>query len=64
MNLGYLGTHLSPYFHSGQAQDGFNFSLLRNSALDMLLEELRTRNLSPEELATDIIKINTLLKAE
>lgn len=43
VNLGYLGTYAMPYFHSGQAQNGFNFSLLRNPTLDILLEELRTK---------------------
>ena len=30
----------------------------------MLLEELRIRYLSPEDLSTNITKINALLKAE
>ncbi len=64
VNLGFLGTYVSPYFHSGQAQNGYNFGLLRNPSLDVLLEELRTRDLSIENRVRIFEKINEILKKE
>lgn len=64
VNLGYLGTYLMPYFHSGQVQNGFNFSLLRNPALDILLEELKTRDLPTEGRTRAFEKINDILRKE
>ena len=53
-----------PYFHSGQAQNGFNFSLIRNPALDILLEELKTKDLAIEGRTRTFEKINDILKKE
>lgn len=64
VNLGYLGTYAMPYFHSGQAQNGFNFSLLRNPTLDILLEELRTKGTSIESRTRLFEKINDILRKE
>ena len=64
VNLGYLGTYIMPYFHSGQVQNGFNFSLLRNPTLDILLEDLKTKDSSGETRTLLFEKINTILKKE
>lgn len=64
INLGYLGTYIMPYFHSGQAQNGFNFSLVRNPALDIFLEELKTKDLPIEGRTRTFEKINDILKKE
>lgn len=64
VNLGYMGTYISPYLHSGQVQDGFNFALLRNQGLDILLEELSTRNITGGAKTQIFSKINTILRKE
>ncbi len=50
VNLGFMGNYLFPYLHSGQSENGFNFSKIRNPNLDILLEELKNKELSPESL--------------
>jgi hypothetical protein len=64
VNLGYMGTYISPYLHSGQVQDGFNFSLLRNQGLDILLEELSTRNITGGAKTQIFSKISAILRKE
>lgn len=64
VNLGYIGTYIMPYFHSGQVQNGFNFSLIRNPALDILLEELKTKDLTIEGRTRQFEKINDILRKE
>lgn len=41
ISLGVFGYNLYPYFHSGQAETGYNFSKVRDAQLDALLEKLR-----------------------
>lgn len=64
INLWYIGTYIMPYFHSWQSQNGFNFSLIRNPTLDILLEELKTKDLSTEGRVRAFEKINDILKKE
>jgi hypothetical protein len=64
VNLGYMGTYISPYLHSGQVQDGFNFALLRNQGLDILLEELSTRNITGGAKTQIFSKISAILRKE
>lgn len=45
VNLGLLGYNIFPFFHSGQAEKGFNFSKIKDVALDVLLEELKGKDL-------------------
>lgn len=42
INLGMFGYNLYPYFHSGQAESGYNFSKVRDIQLDAQLEKLRS----------------------
>lgn len=44
VNLGLLGYNIFPFFHSGQAEIGYNFSKIKNQALDVLLEELKSKD--------------------
>lgn len=64
VNLGYLGTYMSPYFHSGQVQNGFNFALLRNPNLDPLLEELASKYLPKENKDRIFSKVTEILRKE
>lgn len=60
VNLGYFGTYLFPHFHSGQAEDGLNFAKLRDIELDILLETLKTKNVTGEKrtkMESDIIRL-------
>ncbi len=43
INLGISGYNVFPFFHSGQAKGGLNFSGIRNIQLDIELERLKTR---------------------
>lgn len=45
VNLGLMGYNVFPFFHSGQAQTGFNFTKIKNPNLDTLLEELKSKDL-------------------
>lgn len=64
INLGLFDYNIFPYFHSGQAKVGFNFSKLKNISLDVLLEELRSRQLDPERLTALKTQILDILKKE
>jgi hypothetical protein len=64
INLGLFEYNIAPFFHSGQAKTGFNFSKLKNLSLDMLLEELKSRQLETETLKSTEAKILDILKSE
>ena len=64
VNLGYLGTYIFPYFHSGQAEDGYNFSRLRSPGLDVLLEELKSKDLPETALKRTEEGITDILRSE
>lgn len=64
INLGLFEYNIAPFFHSGQAKTGFNFSKLKNLSLDMLLEELKSRQLETEALKSIETKILDILKSE
>ena len=51
INLGMFGYNLYPYFHSGQAESGYNFSKVRDAQLDAQLEKLRSDVRSGDALA-------------
>jgi len=48
INLGFFD-NLFPYFHSSQIKNGYNFSNFKKLSLDILLEELKSSILSPED---------------
>ena len=64
INLGLLDYNIFPYFHSGQAKTGFNFSRIRNPVLDVELEKLKTGQLSPDELEAAKDTILQILASE
>lgn len=64
VNLGLLGYNVYPFFHSGQAAGGFNFSKLKNPSLDVLLEELKSKDFEDEGLKNIRTKILAVLRKE
>lgn len=60
LNLGYFDSNIFPYFHSSQVKNGYNFSNYKQLGLDILLEELKSNNLTntkKAKLETEIISI-------
>lgn len=60
INLWYFDSNLYPYFHSSQVKNGYNFANFKKLGLDILLEELKSNNLSTtkrEELEEKILEI-------
>lgn len=60
INLWYFYYNLFPYLHSSQAQSWYNFSKIRKTSLDILLEELKwdvLNNERIEEIEDNIIEI-------
>ncbi|MBB1564974.1 hypothetical protein HG430_002945 [Candidatus Gracilibacteria bacterium] len=55
IHLGYLNSNLFPYLHSSQAKTGYNFSNIRKTSLDLLVEELK-ENIYTEEKTLEIEK--------
>lgn len=64
VNLGLLGYNVFPFFHSGQAETGFNFSKIKNPSLDVLLEELKSKDLGKDGLKSAREKILAILRKE
>ncbi len=60
INLWYFDSNVFPYFHSSQIENGYNFANYKQLGLDILLEELKSNNLSlskKEELTDKILDI-------
>ncbi|MFB0965603.1 MAG: ABC transporter substrate-binding protein [Patescibacteria group bacterium] len=64
VNLGLMGYNVFPFFHSGQAEIGFNFSKVKNPDLDTLLEELKSKDLGEEGLRAVRDRVLAILKRE
>lgn len=64
VNLGLMGYNVFPFFHSGQAEIGFNFSKVKNPDLDTLLEELKSKDLGEEGLRSVRDRVLSILKRE
>lgn len=64
INLGLFDYNIFPFFHSGQAEKGFNFSKMKNVALDILLEKLKSSQLNSESLNYIKSEILDILKKE
>jgi hypothetical protein len=68
INLGYFESNIFPYFHSSQIQNGYNLANYKKLSLDILLEELKSNNLSItkreelEEKMLDIIGKESIMK--
>lgn len=64
INLGLFDYNIFPFFHSGQAEKGFNFSKVKNVALDILLERLKSSQMNSESLKHIEKEILDILKKE
>ncbi len=64
VHLGTLGYNIFPFFHSGQAESGFNFSKIKSIPLDVELETLKSRFQKGEDLASVQETIRTLVHKE
>ena len=64
INLGYFNSNTFPYFHSSQVKNGYNFANFKKLGLDILLEELKSNNLSSTKRQELEIKILDILHDE
>lgn len=64
INLGLFDYNIFPFLHSGQAEKGFNFAKLKNIALDILLEKLKSSQLNSDSLKYVESQILEILKKE
>lgn len=64
INLGYFPQNIFPYFHSSQVENGYNFSNIKKTSLDIYLEELKSDIYTPEEQLQIEQKILDILKEE
>lgn len=68
VNHWYYYYNITPFFHSWQAKEWFNFAKLKNTHLDLLLEKLKASNLSDEKLKAiekesfDVFKTEAVVK--
>jgi len=68
INLWYFDSNIFPYFHSSQVVNGYNFSNYKQLGLDILLEELKSNNLTNtkkselESKVLDILKESSIIK--
>lgn len=64
INLGYFDSNIFPYFHSSQAENGYNLWNYKKLSLDILLEELKSNNLSITKREELEIKLLDILSKE
>lgn len=68
INLWYFSSNIFPYFHSSQIKNGYNIANFKKLSLDILLEELKSNNLSVEkreeleEKMLDIMREESVVK--
>ena len=64
VNLSYFTQNIFPYFHSSQVENGYNFSNIKKTSLDIFLEDLKSDIYTPEEQSKIQDKILEILKEE
>lgn len=64
VNLWYFEFNIFPYFHSSQASSWYNFSNIKRTSLDLLLEELKSNILSEEKVNDLQKKVLDIFKEE
>lgn len=64
LDLWYFDYNLYSYFHSSQSKNWFNLSNIKNLDLDVLLEDLKSQILSPEEIKTKSQKTLWIIERE
>ena len=64
VNLGYFNFNIFPYLHSSQASAWYNFTNIKRTSLDLLLEELKSNILSQERINELEWKVIDILREE
>lgn len=64
VNLWIFEYNIFPYFHSSQSKTGYNFSNIKKTSLDILLEELKSNTLSNDKIIENETKVLEILKDE
>ncbi len=64
VNLWFFDYNIFPYFHSSQVKNWYNFSNIKKTSLDILLEDLKSEIKSPEETNKIKEKVLDILKKE
>jgi len=64
INLGHFDSNIFPYFHSSQVKSGYNFSSIKKTSLDILLEDLKSDIKTKEETREIEEKILQILEKE
>ncbi len=64
IDLWYFSFNIFPYFHSSQANSGFNYSAIKKTSLDLLLEEAKENIYNEEKTKLLENKILDILKKE
>lgn len=64
VNLWYFEYNIFPYFHSSQVKNGYNFSNIKKTSLDILLEELKSDIRTPEDTTKIQEKVLDILQSE
>ncbi len=64
INLWIFDYNIFPFLHSWQAEKGFNFAKLKNLALDILLERLKSSQLNSDSLKVLQTQVLDILKKE
>jgi len=64
INTGYFDFNIFPYFHSSQAEQGYNFSGTKKLSIDILLEELKSSLLGTKKITQLQEKVLAGLKEE
>lgn len=64
VNLWYFKFNIFPYFHSSQSKSWYNFSNIKKTSLDLLLEELKSNMVSEEKSNEIQEKIIDILRDE
>jgi len=64
VNLWYFDYNIFPYLHSSQVKNWYNFSNIKKTSLDILLEDLKWETKNNEDVVKIKLKINEILKKE
>ena len=64
VNLWYFDYNIFPYFHSSQVKNWYNFSNIKKTSLDILLEDLKSETKNNDEVEKIKNKILDILKKE
>lgn len=64
VNLWYSTYNIFPYFHSSQVKGGYNFSNYKKLGLDIILEDLKSSNITPDKIDEGQQKALEMIKQE